>query len=272
MGRFTGKAALVTGGAAGIGRTIAARLAAEDAAVLIFDLNADGAARAAVELGAQGYAAAALGGDVAARADVQAAVALCVERFGALDVLIAHAGIADFQPLLEIDERSWRRIVDVNLTGTFFCIQEAARVMARAGRGAIVATASTNAFYVESNGAHYNASKGGVVALVRSAAIDLAPLGIRVNAVAPGVVRTPLAAWVTDDPANAAPYLRRIPLGRFAETDEVADAVLFLASDEAAYITGQHLVLDGGLTLGITLPAPEQPLPGAGRRPADPTC
>jgi NAD(P)-dependent dehydrogenase (short-subunit alcohol dehydrogenase family) len=183
--------------------------------------------------------------------------------------LIAHAGTADFQPLLEIDEQSWRRIIDVNLTGAFLCTQEAGRVMAAAGGGAIVITASTNAFYVETNGAHYNASKGGVVAFMRSAAIDLAPLGIRVNAVAPGVVRTPLAAWVTDDPENAAPYLRRIPLNRFAETDDVANAVLFLASDEAAYITGQDLVLDGGLTLGIALPPPAHPLPGATRPPGE---
>jgi NAD(P)-dependent dehydrogenase (short-subunit alcohol dehydrogenase family) len=98
---------------------------------------------------------------------------------------------------------------------------------------------------------------------VRSAALDLAPAGIRVNAVAPGVVRTPLAAWVTDDPENAAPYLRRIPLNRFGETDDVANVVLFLASDEAAYITGQNVVLDGGLTLGIVVPPPKHPLPGA---------
>ncbi len=265
MGRFTGKAVLVTGAAQGIGRTIAARFAAEGAGVLIFDLNAAEATRAAEELRAAGGSAEAVAGDVAVRADVQRAVARCVERFGGIDVLIAHAGTADFQPLLEIDERSWRRIIDVNLTGVFLCTQEAGRVMAAAGGGAIVVTASTNAFYVETNGAHYNASKGGVVAFMRSAAIDLAPLGIRVNAVAPGVVRTPLAAWVTDDPENAAPYLRRIPLNRFAETDDVANAVLFLASDEAAYITGQDLVLDGGLTLGIALPPPAHPLPGAAR-------
>jgi 3-oxoacyl-[acyl-carrier protein] reductase len=263
MGRFAGKAVLVTGAAQGIGRTIAARFAAEGAAVLVFDLNAEGAARTAEALRASGATVEAMGGDVSVRADVQRAVGLCLDRFGRLDVLVAHAGIADFQPLLEIDERSWRRVLDVNVTGLFICTQEAGRAMARAGGGVIVATASTNAFYVETNGAHYNTSKGGVVAFVRSAAIDLAPLGIRVNAVAPGVVRTPLAAWVTEDPDNAAPYLQRIPLRRFAETDDVANVVLFLASDEAAYITGQDIVLDGGLTLGIAIPPPKEPLPGA---------
>jgi NAD(P)-dependent dehydrogenase (short-subunit alcohol dehydrogenase family) len=265
MSRFAGKVALVTGAAQGIGRTIAARFAADGAAVLIFDLNAAEAARTARALSEQGAKVEAIGGDVSVREDVHRTVQRCVERFGRLDVLVAHAGIADFQPLLEIDERSWRRIIDVNLTGVFLCTQEAGRVMATAGGGAIVVTASTNAFYVETNSAHYNASKGGVIAFVRSAAIDLAPLGIRVNAVAPGVVRTPLAAWVTDNPTNAAPYLQRIPLNRFAETDDVANAVLFLASDEAAYMTGQEIVLDGGLTLGIALPPPEQPLPGSER-------
>ncbi|HZS89269.1 MAG TPA: glucose 1-dehydrogenase [Chloroflexota bacterium] len=265
MSRFAGKVALVTGAAQGIGRTIAERFAAEGAAVVIFDLNADQAAATAQSLGAQGYAVEAVGGDVAVRDDVCRGVETCVQKFGRLDVLVAHAGIADFQPLLEIDERSWRRIIDVNLTGVFLCTQEAGRVMARAGGGAIVVTASTNAFWVESNGAHYNASKGGVIAFVRSAALDLAPYHIRVNAVAPGVVRTPLAAWVTEDPANAAEYLKRIPLNRFAETLDVAQSVLFLASEEASYITGQHIILDGGQTLGITLPAPAEPLPGAVR-------
>jgi 3-oxoacyl-[acyl-carrier protein] reductase len=123
--------------------------------------------------------------------------------------------------------------------------------MARSGGGAIVVTASTNAFWVEANLAAYNASKGGVVALVRTAALDLAQYRIRVNAVEPGVVRTRLAAFVTENPEAAADYLQRIPLNRFAEPADVADAVLFLASKEAAYITGQTLVLDGGLTLGL---------------------
>ena len=175
----------------------------------------------------------------------------CVDRFGGLDVLVANAGITDVQPLLDIDDASWRRVLDVNLTGTFLCIQEAARVMARSGGGAVVVTASTNAFWVEANLAAYNASKGGVVALVRTAALDLAAYGIRVNAVEPGVVRTRLAAFVTEDPEAAADYLKRIPLNRFAEPADVADAILFLASKEAAYITGQTLVLDGGLTLGL---------------------
>ena len=134
MNRFAGKVALVTGAAQGIGRTIAERFAAEGAAVVIFDINGDEAARTAHALSAQGQTVEAVGGDVAVRDDVRCAVGVCVERFGQLDVLVAHAGIADFQPLLEIDEQSWRRILDVNLTGVFLCTQEAGRVMARRGR------------------------------------------------------------------------------------------------------------------------------------------
>jgi 3-oxoacyl-[acyl-carrier protein] reductase len=198
-----------------------------------------------------GSAVEGIAGDISRRQDVRRAVERCVERFGRLDVFVANAGITSVQPLLDIDDASWQRILDVNLTGTFLCTQEAARVMARSSGGAIVVTASTNAFWVEANMAAYNASKGGVVAFVRTAALDLASFGIRVNAVEPGVVRTRLAAFVTENPSAAADYLKRIPLNRFAEPGDVADAVLFLASPEAAYITGQTLVLDGGLTLGL---------------------
>ena len=262
---FAGKAVIVTGAAQGIGRTIAEQFVQRGARVLLFDLDAELAIKTAQELSPDGAMAISVGGDVSRRVDVQRAVQTCLERFGRLDVMVAHAGIADAVPLLEIDDASWQRIMDVNLTGVFLCTQEAGRVMARSGGGAIVVTASTNAFWVESNLAHYNTSKGGVVAFVRSAAIDLAGYGIRVNAVAPGVVLTRIAAWVTEDPVLAADYLKHIPLNRFAETIDVAKAVLFLASSYSAYITGQMLVLDGGQTLGIQVDAPDTPLPGIER-------
>src|SRR6266699_3671815 len=201
---FAGKAVIVTGAAQGIGRTIAEQFIRQGARVLIFDLDAELAMETTRQLSPDGNMAACVGGDVSRREDVHRAVETCIERFGRLDVMVAHAGIADAQPLLEIDDASWQRILDVNLTGVFLCTQEAGRVMARSGGGTIVVTASTNAFWVESNLAHYNTSKGGVVAFVRSAAIDLARYGIRVNAVAPGVVLTRIAAWVTEDPVLAA--------------------------------------------------------------------
>ena len=262
---FAGKAVIVTGAAQGIGRTIAEQFVQRGARVLLFDLDAELVVKTAQELSPNGEMAVSVGGDVSRRDDVQRAVQTSLERFGRLDVMVAHAGIADAVPLLEIDDASWQRIMDVNLTGVFLCTQEAGRVMARSGGGTIVVTASTNAFWVESNLAHYNTSKGGVVAFVRSAAIDLARYAIRVNAVAPGVVRTRIAAWVTEDPVLAADYLKHIPLNRFAETIDVANAVLFLASSDSAYITGQTLVLDGGQTLGIQVEAPDAPLPGIER-------
>jgi NAD(P)-dependent dehydrogenase (short-subunit alcohol dehydrogenase family) len=263
-GRFAGKSALVTGAAQGIGRAIAERLAGEGADVLLFDLDGELAERAAAELRDGGSRAEGVEGDISRRADVRRAVEHCLERWGRLDILAANAGIADGQPFMEIDDASWRRIIDVNLTGTFFCIQEAARAMIRAGGGAIVATASTNAFWVESGLAHYNASKGGLVALVKSAALELGPFGIRVNAIAPGMIRT-RANFIVEDPVAGPRYLERVPLGRFAEPAEMAAVVAFLASEDASYVSGELLVADGGTTIGVRLPLPTEPLPGSAR-------
>jgi NAD(P)-dependent dehydrogenase (short-subunit alcohol dehydrogenase family) len=263
-GRFAGKTALVTGAAQGIGRAIAERFSREGANTVLLDIDGDLVARVAAELIAGGGVAEAVGGDIARRDDVRAAVQRCLERFGRLDILAANAGIADAQPFAAIEEASWRRIIDVNLTGTFFCLQEAARVMIPAGGGAMVATASTNAFWVESNMAAYNASKGGIVALVKSAAFDLGPFGIRANAVAPGMIRT-RANFITEDPVAGPKYLEGVPLGRFAEPSEMAAVVAFLASDDASYVSGELLVADGGTTIGVRLDLPEERLPGSVR-------
>jgi NAD(P)-dependent dehydrogenase (short-subunit alcohol dehydrogenase family) len=264
MTGLSGKVALVTGAANGIGSAIATRLVAEGMRVLALDLEAATVAETAAELAQGGGEIEPLAGDISRRDDVARAIRHCLDRFGSLDVLVANAGIADAQPFLEIGEASWRRIIDVNLTGTFFCIQEAARVMVPARKGAIVVTSSTNGWYVESNMWHYNASKGGIIALVRSAALDLGPHGVRVNAVEPSMVRT-RANYVVNDPVFAPEYLKHVPLARFAEPAEIAAAVAFLASDEASYVTGQALTIDGGLTMGVVLPLPEAPLPGAVR-------
>ena len=264
QGRFAGKVALVTGAAQGIGRAIAERFAGEGASVLLLDVEGDVVKQTAAELRAAGGVAEAVQGDISIRDDVRRAVARCQERFGRVDILAANAGIADAQPFEEIADVSWRRIIDVNLTGTFFCLQEAARAMIPAGGGAMVATASTNAFWVESNLAAYNASKGGVVALVKSAAYDLGRYGIRVNAVAPGMIRT-RANFITEDPVAGPKYLEGVPLGRFAEPAEMAAVVAFLASDDASYVSGELLVADGGTTIGVRLPLPTEQLPGSVR-------
>jgi NAD(P)-dependent dehydrogenase (short-subunit alcohol dehydrogenase family) len=263
-GRFSRKTALVTGAAHGIGRAIATRFAQEGANVLLVDIDGAAAEEAAAALRTDLAQTAAFTCDIADRQSVRAAIAFCVERFGGLDILAANAGIADGEPFMEISDASWHRIIDVNLNGTFYCIQEAARVMIPAGGGAIVCTASTNAFWVESNMAHYNASKGGIVALMKSAAWDLGEYGIRVNAVAPGMIRT-RANYITEDPVAGPEYLKGVPLGRFAEPSEMAAVVAFLASDDASYVSGELLVADAGTTIGVRLPLPSEPLPGSRR-------
>ncbi|MCI0625262.1 MAG: SDR family oxidoreductase [Acidobacteria bacterium] len=251
MSKLLGKVALITGAGQGIGREIAETFVAEGAQVVALDVQATLLDRTVKHITALGGTIEPVVGDISRRDEVRRAVERCVEEYDGLDILVANAGVNSVAPFLELDDASWQRVLNTNLTGTFYCMQEAARVMAPRRKGAMVVIASTNAFWVEYHMAHYNASKGGVVALVRSAAIDLAPLGIRVNAIEPGIVRTPLSAFVTDDPEAGAEYLKRIPLGRFQQPAEVARAAVFLASEDAAYITGHALVADGGLTLGL---------------------
>jgi NAD(P)-dependent dehydrogenase (short-subunit alcohol dehydrogenase family) len=179
-------------------------------------------------------------------------VAACVERFGAIDVMCAHTGIADPLPLLDMTDEHWHRHMAVNVDGVMFCTVEAARAMVAADRpGSIVCTTSINAWFVEETHAVYNVTKAAVWTFIRSAAMDLARHGIRVNGVAPGVADTPLAELVVHNEQLAPRYLETIPLGRFAQPVDVANCALFLASDEAAYVTGQTIVIDGGQTLGI---------------------
>jgi NAD(P)-dependent dehydrogenase (short-subunit alcohol dehydrogenase family) len=255
--RVGGRSAIVTGAGQGIGLAIARRLLDEGARVALFDRNAEALERARASCAERGDVLAVVG-DTARRADVAAAVSRTIEQFGELHVVVAHAGIGDLRPFLEIDDATWGRMLDVNLTGVFLAVQEGARgILATAGRGTIVVTASTNAFFPEQHTVHYSAAKGGVVAFVRAAALDLAERDIRVNAVSPGIIRTPLAAPLTEDPEAARDFLRAVPQHRFGESDEIADAVLFLASDESSYITGQNLVIDGGTTLGMSIGTPQ---------------
>jgi 3-oxoacyl-[acyl-carrier protein] reductase len=263
---FDGRVALVTGGAHGIGRAIAECLAREGANVVIADTDAPAATLAADEIARDGGGAVvAVACDISIKGDVERAVGACREAFGRLDILAANAATADVVGLLEISEDAWRRMIEVNLTGAFFSIQEAARVMADGGGGSIVVVASTNSFWVEANTAHYSATKFGVIGLIKTAALDLAPYRIRVNAVSPGIVDTRLAAHLIHDPVQGPEYLSRVPLGRFCDPSEIARAVAFLASDAASYITGENLVVDGGVSIGVPLAAPLEPLPGAVR-------
>ena len=245
MSRFAGKGVVVTGAAQGIGAGLVRAFLAEGAGVVAFDKQSK-----VQELA--GERCAPFVGDQSVHDDCRRAVALCVERFGAIDVMCAHAGIAEPMPLLEMTDEHWRRHLAINVDGTMYLVQEAARAMVAASRrGAIVCTSSINAWFVEETHAVYNVTKAAVWTLVRSAAMDFARYGIRVNGVAPGVVDTPIAELVVHNPELAPEYLKTIPLGRFGQPEDVADVVLFLASDDASYVTGQNIVVDGGQTLGI---------------------
>lgn len=247
MQRFVNEVAIVTGAGNGIGKATALRLASEGASVAVGDLDL-AAAQATVEtITTSGGQAMAVAVDVTARASVEAMVETVVARYGQVDVLCNIAGIAVGEPFLEVTDKNWQRTLDVNLTGVFLCSQVVARQMvAKNIAGRIVHMASTNGLVGEANLSHYNASKFGVVGLTMTMAIDLASYNIRVNSVCPGLIKTRLTERSRNDPTWTGEYLKKIPLNRFGEPDEVAAAVAFLASKDSGFITGHQLVIDGG--------------------------
>jgi 2-deoxy-D-gluconate 3-dehydrogenase len=257
---LTGKAALVTGGARGIGQAIAERLSEAGAAVMIADLDEQAAERTAGQLRGQGRKVAAVRADVGSRDEARAAVQATVDRFGQLDILVNNAGIFPFAAALHTPDAVWDRALAVNLSGAFACAQAAARRMVAAGHGGrIVNIASVSGLRPSGNLAHYDAAKAGLLMLAKSLARELAQYGITVNAVAPGEIDTPgtraasaeLAqeGGVRVDDMASPQFLARIPLGRLGTPDDVALAVLFLAGGAADYITGACLVVDGGYLL-----------------------
>ncbi len=253
--RFSNKTLFATGAARGLCKVIVERFLAEGANVLAFDNNAETLAGVINEWAA-GKRVIACVGDVRQRADVQTAVDQAVARWGRIDVLANVAGIAAETHFLDIEPDEWQRILDINLTGVFNVAQIVARQMAKqapdekGSRGAIVNMASKNGIAAEVKYAHYNASKGGVILLTKSMALDLAHLNIRVNAVAPGYCVTPMSKEI--DPPDFVEFYkdRLIPLGRTGTPEDVAGAFAFFASEDAGWITGHTLVIDGGQTAG----------------------
>lgn len=254
---FTGRTAIVTGGASGIGNAIARALAARGARVAIVDVRADGAAAAAADLpvpdagavaAADSGVHAGFGCDVTDEASVARTIAAVSEHFGGIDVLVNSAGIAALAPAEDLDAATWAKTIDVNLTGTYRVAQAAGRHMLAAGYGRIVNIASQAAHVGIDGHAAYCASKAGVIGLTRVLALEWGGRGVTVNTVSPTVVLTDLgrAAWANE---NGIRHQDEIPTGRFATPGEIAAAVLFLVGESSAMVNGADLRVDGGFTI-----------------------
>lgn len=261
MRRFEGKVAVVTGGASGIGLATARRLAAEGAIIGIVDARIAEAERAAAHIEEAAGKAAAFEADMSVQSSVERAFTQLADRFGYVDVVINSAGIIARGSLEETEVEEWRRVLDVDLGSMYYSTRSVLPHIRRAGGGAIVNVASLAGSRGAVNVA-YVAAKGGVIALTRQLANELAADGIRVNSISPGFTSTPLNQGLRASGAERA-WASRIPLGRYASPDEVAAACAYLASDDASYVTGIDLIVDGGLS-AVLRPDTEPPVESAG--------
>ena len=245
--RYAGKIAIVTGSGTGIGAAIARRIAAEGAAVVLADRDLSSARAVREEIIAAGGRATAFEVDIREPARIEAMLEHTRSTFGRAHVLINNAGMGAQKQFIETPLEMLRTMLDINVIGTFLCAQAAARDMVELGGGAIVNFASHSALLGSSGRAAYAASKGGVVAMTRVMAVDLAAHGIRVNAVAPGPIDVPRSRKQHNDERRSA-WHNAVPLGRYGEPEEAAAVALFLASDDASYVNGQTVTVDGGFT------------------------
>ncbi|MBF4554490.1 3-oxoacyl-ACP reductase FabG [Pseudomonas sp. p50] len=240
--KLANKVALITGAGQGMGRAIAQCFAQAGARVVAADINLQAAQQTIEGLGEQALA---LACNVADSASVAAAMEMIEARFGGLDILVNNAGVGSVDAFVDTPDEHWQRVIGVNLTGTFLCSREGVRLMQKHGsRGAVINISSTAAMTGEGP-SHYCAAKAGVMGLTRSMARELAASGIRVNTLVPGPTNTPMMAGIPDDWMQS--MLKAIPLGRMGEADEIARVAVFLASEDASFITGQNLAVNGGM-------------------------
>lgn len=251
---LSGKSAVITGARRGIGKGIALALAEAGADVLVSDIDLADCEETCREIEKKtGQKAVPFKCDVTKKDEVGVMVAKAVSEFGKLDILVNNAGIAPMKPFLELTEEDWDRTLDINLKGQFLCAQAAAREMVKNKWGRIINIASIASGQVGvgfANVAHYCASKGGVTAMTEALALELAPLGIRVNAVGPGVIETAMTEGILADEPTKQGMLARTPVGRFGKPEDVAGMVVYLASDEADFVTGATFFVDGGWLAG----------------------
>jgi len=245
------KVAIVTGGGSGIGRAAAMKFAANGAAVVVSDIDPEGGEETVREIVSSGGAGRFIRCDVSSADDVKSMVETTVEDYGRIDYAFNNAGVLPDFPMAnvaETDVEKWARVININLTGVFLCMKYELLQMTKQGFGVIVNTSSRNGFNGTPGGASYSASKHGVIGLTQSAALEYAQAGIRINAVCPGAIKTPMTdAVIRDMPEMAEAYPHMEPMGRMGFPDEIAEAVLWLCSDAASFVTGHAMAVDGGL-------------------------
>lgn len=245
---ITGKVALVTGSARGLGRATAALLAGEGARIVITDINEEAAIRTAAEIAAEyKVETMALGHNVAAEESCKEVIAAAVARMGSLDILVNNAGITRDARLMMMKKEDWQSVIDINLSGAFYCTKHASKQMLKQQSGRIVNIASVVGLMGNIGQANYSAAKAGLIGLTKTTAKEVAERGITVNAVAPGYIKSDMTHEIS--PEATARMLAMIPLGFYGEPLDVANTVLFLVSDQARYITGQVINIDGGMIM-----------------------
>jgi 3-oxoacyl-[acyl-carrier protein] reductase len=242
---FSGKTVLVTGGARGIGRAIADVFAMKGARLAIADISVDSARSTAKELSSTGINAVAVELDVSKKEKVEKAFEIVVKEFGGIDILVNNAGITKDSLLLRMTESDWDSVIGINLKGVFLCTKEALKIMVKQRSGRIINISSVVAFMGNPGQGNYSASKAGIVGLTKTVAREYASRGITVNAVAPGFIKTAMTDSLNENARNE--MLKAIPTGKFGTVEDVANAVVFLASAESGYITGQVLHVNGGM-------------------------